>query len=601
MAIASIEARLARRLRIDDGAASSWRESVLLGDPTNRSLSTVYKSLVANARLDDNETQAAAIEALMRIPGPIAAAREAGRKFDAEKARLTALAEEARERAERLRAELEKEKEKGFMSKIGKRSEIKEKEARLQKVENDEARALQGIVALGIRPRLQPGGVYLHGTVGTGKTTIMDLFSLFGREGWRVQRQHFHEFSLWLHESLARLGGKRIGGEENAHVLERVADSFAANADVLCLDEFAVTNVADAAIFAKLLHLLAERYVPVVVTTNRPPEDLYKGGLHSDRHVPKLVAELRESFIVTQVAGPDYRAELLAHEQEATSKQSPAAPVEIQTQAQAGFFNEGGCPETLLKAFLTADGQSDASLLPGQLTVSWGRKLVVPKAGAGFACFHFDDLCRKDLGAEDFFYVASNYHTVFVHNIPQLALEEHNEARRFTNLVDALYEHSVRMLCHSEGVALDAVLSNVEVLQDANSGDHDAERLGVFETMYDDTPNFQLQIKEMGSAEKYRELMVKKRKEEMAAHAQRLARMQAPDAAEGDTGSAWSSAPAASDFSAPQEGVAGVMVAAVGSLQESGFAAKRAISRLKEMQTAVYLQAAAQRRAALSI
>merc|ERR1712151_485707 len=106
-----------------------------------------------------------------------------------------------------------------------------------------------------------------------------------------------------------------------------------------------------------------------------------------------------------------------------------------------------------------------------------------------------------------------------------------------------------------------------------------------------------IQIKELGSREKWRDLQDKKMAEEQLANARRLGRLQAVDAVEGDTGSGWSAAPAGADLSAPDQGVAGVMVAAVGSLQESGFAAQRALSRLKEMQTRQYLESARQRRA----
>ncbi|OLP81133.1 hypothetical protein AK812_SmicGene38370 [Symbiodinium microadriaticum] len=124
----------------------------------------------------------------------------------------------------------------------------------------------------------------------------------------------------------------------------------------------------------------------------------------------------------------------------------------------------------------------------------------------------------------------------------------------------------------------------------------DADRLGVFETMYDDSPNFQIQIKELGSRERWKELQDRRMAEEQQHEVKRLRRLGNVEAVEGDTGSQWSAAPASADLSAPDQGVAGVMVAAVGSLQESGFAARRAASRLKEMQTSTYLEAARRRR-----
>jgi len=189
---------------------------------------------------------------------------------------------------------------------------------------------------------------------------------------------------------------------------------------------------------------------------------------------------------------------------------------------------------------------------------------------------------------------------VLVHDVPRLSLEEHNEARRFTNLVDVLYEQSVRFVCHS-AVPIGEVLQSVETLHQASSDNtHDAESLGLFATMYDDQPNFQIQIKELGSREKWKEMQDRKLAEEQRAEAARLQRLSAPSAAEGTTGSGWSASSAPADLSAPDQGVAGVMVAAVGSLQESGFAARRAISRMREMQTTPYLEASARRRASMA-
>ncbi|CAK0802741.1 unnamed protein product [Prorocentrum cordatum] len=88
-----------------------------------------------------------------------------------------------------------------------------------------------------------------------------------------------------------------------------------------------------------------------------------------------------------------------------------------------------------------------------EVKISWGRSLAIPAVAGGLACFHFNDLCRRPLAAEDFLCLATRFHTVFVHGVPRLSLEEHNEARRFTNLVDALYEHSVRLLCRRLGRA----------------------------------------------------------------------------------------------------------------------------------------------------
>merc|ERR1719191_2245317 len=189
-----------------------------------------------------------------------------------------------------------------------------------------------------------------------------------------------------------------------------------------------------------------------------------------------------------------------------------------------------------------------------EVKLRWGRKMSVT-AAAGVCHFSFADLCVKPLGADDFVAIADVYHTVVLSGVRSLKVTEHNEARRFTNFVDAAYEASANLvLVAAEDISVDALLAEVVELQSVESeGGHQATQLGVFEKMYDDTPNFQLQIKEQGRA-KYDE------------------RLKAMNAGSEDT----------------NDGKGGVSVAAVGSLQESGFAALRAISRLKEMQTERY-------------
>uniref|UniRef100_A0A7S4RLQ6 AAA+ ATPase domain-containing protein n=1 Tax=Alexandrium monilatum TaxID=311494 RepID=A0A7S4RLQ6_9DINO len=572
---AADEERLALRLRLGE----DWRRT--LGDAA-QGVTTAHERLVQRGKLQASPAQASAAAALAQLPGALEAARERQQRWDAEQARMTQQAEAA---AARVRGERQRAAEwcgEGWLK--GSPS-------------TPSAPAVIGPIcwlSMGPPPPLQPAGCYIHGSVGSGKSTLMDLFCLFDLQDWRVRRQHWHEFSLWLHGTLHRLSGARADVPQK-HVLARVADLVAEDTDLICLDEFAVTNVADAAILAELLRLLAVRHVALVCTTNRPPQDLYKDGLHRERFVPALVEHLQSTFLLVAVNTVDYREEMsLADSREAESADRGAGGGE-----RPQVFFVGGDPEAALRCALADDGGAAPELAPGAVKVSWGRSLPVPGQLGGMARFHFDDLCRRPLSAEDFMHLALQFHTIYVHDVPGLALEEHNEARRFTNLVDALYEHSVRLLCHSS-VPLQDVLSRVEVLRDAGSTEgHDAEKLGVYETMYDDSPNFQIQIKELGSREKWKELQDRRHAEEQLAEARRMGRLAAPAAAEGDTGSGWSAAPAGADLSAPDQGVAGVMVAAVGSLQESGFAARRAASRLQEMQTGPYLEAARRRREAM--
>ena len=548
--------RLMLRLRLDS--------SVSLGED----VSDAHLSLISSGQLQANDDQTSAVKALGKLPDALREVRGAKNRWDEEQIRLT---DSAKQKA-RFVSQEQREKSAAWTFSWANRTPSTPSAPRIL--------GPMCWLRLGPPPALKPAGCYLYGTVGTGKSTIMDLFCLTSLNSWRVKRQHFHEFAQWLHRELHCM--RKTNHVPQRHILERLADKVSEECDLICLDEFAITNVADAAILTEVLQLLALRHVAVVCTTNRPPEDLYKDGLHRERYVPTLVTHIRENFLVQGVLGVDYRAAM--YQADCAMQQASTAKHEF----DGATLFEGG---SVLEAEKSIAG---VILRTGNLSISWNRQLPV-RQGNGVARFHFDDLCRKPLAAEDFLIVASTFHTVFLHDVPKLTLEEHNEARRFTNLVDALYEHSVRLICHC-AVSLDEVLQNIQVLQGANEDNDsfDAESLGIFETMYDDSPNFQIQIKELGR-EKWQQLQDRQAKEQRA-QVRRLQRLSNPQAAEGDTGSGWSTAPASADLSAPDQGVAGVMVAAVGSLQESGFAARRAISRLKEMQTGAYLEAARCRR-----
>jgi len=540
---------------------------------------------VAAGKLEDSMPQAEAARSLSKLPTAMADAKVELKAWEDEQARYHERAKQQSDRTKSSRKDAAQWRGDGWIKgspKTPKHPEIIGPTCSL---------------ALGPPPSLYPAGVYIHGSVGSGKSTLMDLFCLFSMQNLRVRRQHFHEFSVWLHESIHGLGNKAAANgirKPRKHVLALLVDDLAESCDALCLDELAITNVADAAIFSELLRLLAQRHIAVVCTTNRPPEDLYKDGLHRDRHVPALITHLQERFLVAPINGKDFRAQMLQkHSEQETS--SPSSSSSSSSADGSKVFFEGGTSEEVLEQ-VARPLEVTGALEPGEMKVSWGRKLDIPGTAGGFARFHFDDLCRKPLASEDYLHVARRFHTLYIHDVPRLKLEEHNEARRFTNLVDALYEHSVRLICHTQ-VPVGEVLKSVETLQNAHEDDgHDADRLGIFEKMYDDSPNFQIQIKEMGGRDKWRASQEKQMEAEQRALAARLNKMGNAEAVQGTTGSGWSAAPAGSDLSAPDEGVAGVMVAAVGSLQESGFAARRAVSRLKEMQTSSYLETARQRR-----
>ncbi|KAF8407304.1 hypothetical protein HHK36_006431 [Tetracentron sinense] len=250
-------------------------------------------------------------------------------------------------------------------------------------------------------------GLYLFGGVGTGKTMLMDLFFDQLPPDWRKKRIHFHDFMLNVHSRLQKHKGV-------ADPLEVVAGEISDESILLCLDEFMVTDVADALILNRLFRHLFNNGVILVSTSNRAPDNLYEGGLQRDLFLP-FIATLKERCIVHEIgSSTDYRK---------------------MTSAEQGFYFVGEENSNLLKQkFQQLIGEYTAS--PQEAEVIMGRKLQVPLAANGCAYFPFEDLCDKPLGAADYFglfIMESGHHAVMI-------VKE-----------GVMYENKGRLLCTAEG------------------------------------------------------------------------------------------------------------------------------------------------------
>jgi cell division protein ZapE len=272
-------------------------------------------------------------------------------------------------------------------------------------------------------------GVYLWGGVGRGKSMLMDL--AFAHIDIAPKRRvHFHAFMLETH---ARLRDARR--TEEGDPLEPVADQIAAEAKLLCFDEMQVTNPADAMILSRLFERLLERDVHVVTTSNRPPTDLYKDGLNRELFVP-FIELIQSRFAVVEVNGPtDYRLDRL-------------------TGVDVWHVPNGAeATKALSDAFfkLTDYPVEDRAKVPSEeLDVGGGRTLHVPKSLKGVAVFSFRRLCGEARGAADYLAVAQRFHTVILVGIPVMTRAMRNEAARFVTLIDALYEHRVKLLAAAD-------------------------------------------------------------------------------------------------------------------------------------------------------
>jgi cell division protein ZapE len=286
----------------------------------------------------------------------------------------------------------------------------------------------------GKRNPAPPKGLYVWGSVGRGKTMLMDLF-FESLPVHRKRRVHFHAFLSDVHERIHAWRQKLKTGEvKGDDPIAPVAEALAKETWVLCFDEFTVTDIADAMILGRLFTALFAHGVVVVATSNVEPDRLYEGGLNRTLFLP-FIALLKERMNVVRLdSRTDFRLEKLA-----------GSPV-FHTPADERSH------EALNKAFRSLTGRTHGE--PLTLTVK-GHPVEIPQAAGGVARFTFGDLCSKPLGAADYLVVAEEFHTIILESIPHMGFDRRNEAKRFIMLIDTLYDSHVKLLASAETEAPD--------------------------------------------------------------------------------------------------------------------------------------------------
>lgn len=278
---------------------------------------------------------------------------------------------------------------------------------------------------LGRREPAPPKGLYIWGSVGRGKTMLMDL--LFDAvPGENKRRVHFHAFMADVHERIHKWRQQlKEGSVKGDDPIAPVASALAAEASVLCFDEFAVTDIADAMILGRLFAALFQHGVIVIATSNVAPEHLYEGGLNRALFLP-FIGLLTERMTIRQlVSRTDFRLE------------------KLDGGSLYHVPDDDNATQALDLVFRQLTGRDRGE--PKTLIVK-GHPLEVPNASHGVARFGFADLCAKPLAANDYLELARNFHTLIIDHIPRMTQAERNEAKRFILLIDTLYDRKVKLI-----------------------------------------------------------------------------------------------------------------------------------------------------------
>lgn len=271
--------------------------------------------------------------------------------------------------------------------------------------------------------RVEPvRGLYMWGGVGRGKTWLMDMF-FRAIPGERKQRLHFHRFMLHVHEELTQLQG-------HADPLEIIADRFKAQTDILCFDEFFVSDITDAMLLGTLMEALFARGIALVATSNIPPDDLYRNGLQRARFLPAIELIKRHCDIMNVDAGIDYRLRTL------TSAHLWMAPLNEQTTREM---------DRMFSALAGVARDAEHPVLEVN-----HRPLPTIGMAEGVVAMDFATLCGDARSQHDYIELSRRFHSVLLFNVPVMTSRNEDHARRFLALVDEFYERHVKLVVAAE-------------------------------------------------------------------------------------------------------------------------------------------------------
>lgn len=269
------------------------------------------------------------------------------------------------------------------------------------------------------RPAI-PRGVYLYGGVGRGKSFLMDCF--FNAVSIRRKtRLHFHEFMREVHRELAGLQG-------TVNPLDELGRRMSQRYKLICFDEFHVADITDAMILHRLLGALFDNGVGFVTTSNFRPDGLYPDGLHRDRILPAITLLNERMEVLNVDNGTDYRRRALDHVKLYHTPLDESADADLEDAFNRLAEAHDGEPVLHIEA----------------------REIRAVRKAGGVVWFDFRTLCGGPRSQNDYLEIASQFHTVILSNVPQMPVRMASEARRFTWLVDVLYDRKVKLIVSAQ-------------------------------------------------------------------------------------------------------------------------------------------------------
>ncbi|WP_338804376.1 cell division protein ZapE [Xenorhabdus griffiniae] len=264
-------------------------------------------------------------------------------------------------------------------------------------------------------------GLYMWGGVGRGKTWLMDMFYQ-SLPTERKLRLHFHRFMLRVHEELTTLQG-------HEDPLEIIADGFKAQTDILCFDEFFVSDITDAMLLGTLLEALFARGIALVATSNIPPDELYRNGLQRARFLPAIELIKKYCDVMNVDAGIDYRLRTLTQAHLYLTPLSEENRQEMRHMFQRLAGREGE---------------------PNPILEINHRNMPAISSVDGVLAIHFKTLCEDPRSQLDYIALSKLYHSVLLHDMPIMTALNENAARRFIALVDEFYERQVKLIINAD-------------------------------------------------------------------------------------------------------------------------------------------------------